>query len=147
MILLCNGAKVGIKEVKRHVQETLERLIYSATRYENNATMSTLFFKKCDSTPECLMQEIKQKIRKTDEVLKINDQLYIVIFNYVEHKNAYKGLQVLTHHMDRPNRVIHSSIIEVEKNETIHALIQKSLTVLCSIDDDEGTIIVDQTHL
>lgn len=148
MMEMGDGTRISMKEIKDLVVEPLDRYIYILQRY---GVSTSLAFVYTPADVHCLPKRIKESVRKSDEVVRIHDELFVVFYNHIDYIGAHKGCQKMIHDLSKHHKPVHASILEIHVNETAHNLISKSMHLLNEVKDNaepslEDIVAYDSMH-
>lgn len=141
MIKMGNGDRIEMSEIKNILEEELKRRLYVLERYNHSGSMSFIYTPSINSRD--FHKEIKNHIRKSDEVIQIHEELHVIFFNHVDYSGAFKACQKIIHEVSRLIIPINASIIEFSTSETVHSLIQKNITSLKVVQNNKDSTVAD----
>jgi len=141
MIKLEDGSRISVSLVKNKLEKILKNKFYVLDRYKMKCSVSFIYIPHPNNIN--FEEMIDENIRDSDELIKIHNELYAVFFDYIDAAGGYKASQKIIYSISTPKIPVIASLIEIEKSETIHSIIQKNLATLQHLEENKNSMIVD----
>jgi predicted glutamine amidotransferase len=128
-----------IENIKLKSEEQLEKEFQRYKRYKIESTIILM-----ESSEKICLKLLKSKMRKLDEILKISDYCYLIIFSYTNLEDSYKASQNLISFLNK--NLIHISMDNYQSSDKDHFYIIRRLNnILNEVKKNEYSLVSDNS--
>lgn len=124
--------------IPNRVDVLIKKTYYVYERFEVNATFAMLYTEQ-----PIEVVKLSEYVRISDQLIKLDENHYFIIFAFTEHKNAYKASQNVIHKLDMHFNNSSSCIAldTFDTNKSSRSVLSRLMQILIEIKKAPNTRI------
>lgn len=130
--------------IKNRLTIEINKSYYTAKRYKQNSTFAILYHEK-----ELQVQTLGKIVRISDQLIKMNENIYFIFFKFTNHEQAFKASENLLFDLDNYFNNTSSCIgidsFDINQSPTI--VINRLLQILDEIKKNSFVRVDDENIL